>query len=142
MKIDAAFQKSYPELAKWVTDELPKVSSKAKVWKAFLKYGELKEADARKSVKAGADPTLKSANMPGANGEFKGPTHPNTVFLAEAICKRFRALLGTFCAPCAHVVSPVWLRLCRVRVVVGEINNYLIRGLDSLKPWEKQQRSA
>ncbi len=89
MKIAYAFRSKYPKLSKWVEDNLPKVKNKNKVWAAFLKYSELSESDARCAVGSGPLPILHSAVMPGANGEFRGSTEPNHIYLAEEICERF-----------------------------------------------------
>ena len=91
MKISPGFRKSYPKLAKWIETEIPKVEKKPKVWAAFLKYSELSAKSARIALKAGPAPVVFSDIMPGANGEFRGGTHPNNVYLAESICKRFES---------------------------------------------------
>lgn len=90
MIIDPRLKRLYPYLARWVTKELPKrVKAKKQVWNAFLKYSELSEAEANRAFCLGNAPTLSFDVMPRANGEFRGSTHPNTVFLAKAICDRF-----------------------------------------------------
>lgn len=89
MKISAGFQKQYPCLAKWICDNLPKVTNNAKVFKAFQKYAELSKLNATQCLTAGTDPTIDFRHMPDANGEFEGGKFANTVFLAKTICDKF-----------------------------------------------------
>jgi hypothetical protein len=89
MKVSAGFRKSYPKLTDWIEKNMPKVKSKAKVWAAFKKYAELDAKKAACALQKGHMPEVHSGIMPGANGEFRGSTFPNRVYLARAICKRF-----------------------------------------------------
>lgn len=89
MKISKGFKKKYPNLTKWIKKNIPKAKNKPKVWAAFLKYGELKPAQAKLALSFGKNPELHYAQMPGANGRFSGSKFPNRVYLAKAICDRF-----------------------------------------------------
>jgi len=89
MKIDGKLKRDYPKLAAWIELNLPKVKSKPKVWKAFLKYSELTHGQAKIALTKGHNPEIHFRIMPGANGEFRGPRFPNRVFLAKSICDKF-----------------------------------------------------
>jgi hypothetical protein len=89
MKISAGMTKSYPKIAKWICDNLPKVKTNTKVFNAFMKYSEQNTTVATQALTAGNNPTIDFRAMIGANGEFEGSTFPETVFLAKDICEKF-----------------------------------------------------
>ena len=90
MKISAGLQKDYPKLAKWICDNLPKVKNNCKVFSAFQKYSEQNKQVATQALTAGNNPMIDFRHMPGANGEFEGDAHPETVFIAKDICEKFQ----------------------------------------------------
>lgn len=90
MHVDKRVRTGYPKLASWIYENLPKVPDKPKVFKAFVKFGELTSADAKIMLTScSPTPVIDYRVMPGANGEFSGATDPNRVYLAHAICEKF-----------------------------------------------------
>lgn len=89
MKISLGLNRDYPKLAKWILENIPKVKDKPTVWAAFKLYAELSQNQALRSIQNGLPPEIDFRVMPGANGEFSGSSHPDTVFLAKAICDKF-----------------------------------------------------
>ena len=90
MKISKDMRKNYPKLSQWIETNLPKVICKKRVWNAFLKYCELSTIRAIIAITPGFfSPEIRYAIMPNANGEFRGSTQPDRIFLAKAICERF-----------------------------------------------------
>lgn len=89
MKIDPTFKSAYPKTSKWIEKNMPTVSSKPKVWKAFVKYSELKSAAATLALTPGKLPEIHFEHMPGSNGRFKGSKFPDRIFLAKEICDKF-----------------------------------------------------
>ena len=90
MLYSSKVRSSYPKLVSFVAGEMSQIPfKKPRVWRAFLKYSELSAREAMSVLTQCRQPTLDSMEMPGSNGRFKGATHPNTVFLAEAVAQRF-----------------------------------------------------
>ena len=90
MIIKADVRKKYPRLTSFIDNDVSNIKfTKPKVWKAFLKYSELTEAEAIDALMTCSNPIVDVDVMPNANGEFRGSTDPNIVFLAKAICERF-----------------------------------------------------
>ncbi len=89
MKIPSGFKRSYPKLSTWIETYMPKVKAKPRVWKAFIKYSELKQGKASLALSKGCLPELHVDVMPRSNGRFSGSRYPNRIYLAKAICERF-----------------------------------------------------
>jgi len=102
MRISPAFRTSYPTLAAWIEVNLLKIKLKPKVWKAFLRYSELKEPYATWSITPGYNPDIYAKLMPGSNGQFIGAKYPNRVFLAKSMCEKFENV--DFANPKMHML--------------------------------------
>jgi len=89
MIVSAGFIKTYPKLAMWICNELPRVNKKPKVLKAFQRYAELSDAASLLAINHGHPPEVDWRHIPTANGEFIGKKWPDTVFIAKTICDRF-----------------------------------------------------
>lgn len=89
MRVTATFRTNFPLLAAWLTTNIPRVRRNPRVFRAFCRYAELNRRSAVEALNVGSNPDICFRHMPGANGEFEGATHPNTVFLAREICLRF-----------------------------------------------------
>lgn len=72
-----------------IETNIPKVKTKTKVWRSFLKYSELNTAKALLAITPGNSPEVHFDIMPRANGKFSGSRFPNRVYLAKAICDKF-----------------------------------------------------
>lgn len=90
MIVSAGLVKTYPRLAMWICDNLPKVRDNPKVFVAFQKYASLKEKVAERAIKHGDPPVIEFRHMPTSNGEFIGSKYPDTVFISKDICDRFQ----------------------------------------------------
>ena len=88
MKVSATFRSNYPKLSKWIETNIPKVTKKPKVWKAFVKYSEL-GGKAAIAVTKGNPPEVHFSVMKGAFGIFKGATKPNIIYISKKLCDRF-----------------------------------------------------
>ena len=90
MHVAPRMSKTYPKLTEWLWENMPKVVGKKKVFDAFVKYSELSASTANSVLtKCTANPVIDFDSMPGANGEFRGSTMPNHVYLAKSICEKF-----------------------------------------------------
>jgi len=102
MRINPMFTKNYPKLSKWITENLPKVKNKPKVWNAFKKYSELKEPYVTWALTQGYNPDIEFLTMPSSNGKFSGGKFPNRVYLAKEICEKFEK--SDFSNPKMHIL--------------------------------------
>jgi len=91
MKVSSDFNDTYPKLAKWIEQNIPKVRDKQKVWSAFLKFSELSPGKAKIALNTGSSPEIHFKAMPGANGQYSGSRFANRVYLAKSVCDKFES---------------------------------------------------
>lgn len=89
MIISPSLVKTYPEIAIWICDNLPKVREKPKVFKAFQKYARLDEKVSERAIKHSTPPTIDWRYLPTANGEYN-KKYPTYVFISKTICEKYR----------------------------------------------------
>lgn len=89
MKISRSFRSAYPKLSLWIEGNVTRDKLSPKVWGAFMRYAELNSAKATLALMAGTPPEVHFETMPRSNGRFRGPSFPNRIYLAKAICDRF-----------------------------------------------------
>jgi hypothetical protein len=104
MKVSATLIKDYPDVALWITNKLPDVKKRAKVFKAFQKYGQLKEKVAERALEDGNPPIVEYRHMGAANGEYHPKKWPDTVFIAMAICEKFQKSAADAKDPRMHLL--------------------------------------
>ena len=91
MDVSMKMRTDYPNLAHDLYLILGKVPGKTKVFDAFVKYSELDRSTVRNLLtKCSVKPTIDYDTMPGANGQFRGGTDLEKVFLAKEICERYK----------------------------------------------------
>ncbi len=80
----------YPKTCKWIKENIPLLEiKKPKIWKAYLKYSQLKKADASQSLKNGWGPEILLDELWPANGKYRPEVNRNAIFIAENIFRMF-----------------------------------------------------
>ncbi|MBA8903890.1 hypothetical protein [Phyllobacterium sp. P30BS-XVII] len=95
MKLSSRMIKDYPNLSKWISENIPKTKYNTKIFKAFMRHSQLSEAAANSALTLGSLPTIDCRAMvqtpqkrkPGhmLNGQFDH-RYKNTVFIALSVC--------------------------------------------------------
>ncbi|MGO4450482.1 hypothetical protein AB4Y96_16290 [Phyllobacterium sp. TAF24] len=95
MKLSSRMIKDYPNVSKWISENIPKTKYNAKIFKAFMRHAELSEAAANSALTLGSLPTIdcrimvptrgqRAVGRP-AGGQFDH-RFKDTVFIAMSVC--------------------------------------------------------
>ena len=80
----------YSRLTEWIKNELPNIHYNETKWKAFLRYSELTENEARKALQwNNNDPLIYIKSLGGGNGLFD-PRKSHRILLAKEIAEKFQ----------------------------------------------------
>lgn len=105
MRIDHSIRLSFPRLAEWIGEEIPRCRNDRQIWTAFVRWGEFTGNEAAAAAALAhneAPPTIDAAIMEDY-GEYRGEVrrrHLNKILIGRKWCRKFnkkakdRDLLG------------------------------------------------
>lgn len=95
MEIDKTIIRNFPNLTRWIKEELPKVQYNSRIFDPFVKYAQLTEASAKKALEInGSAPVIDAAYIRNAYGAFRPRYNRNRdkVFISRKLCREFNRL--------------------------------------------------
>lgn len=96
MNISITDQKKYPNLTRYVKNQLPKVKGIPKLSNALMKNGEIKKKSLAIVLMWGTQPTIKVVPMPKNQcGEFTPNSKSNEIRLSKSLVDEFEKSGGT-----------------------------------------------
>ena len=104
MNFSSGFRNSYPKLTAWIYEAMLNVPAKPTVWKAFKKYSELSEMQARAALlTCSAKPIIDVKDMKDY-GIFDGAKDKDRVYLGKFMCDKFEGSRADAKDPRMHIL--------------------------------------
>ena len=96
MKISITDQRKYPNLTKYVKNDLPKVKNVPKIANALIKYGEIKKKSLSLVLGWGTQPTIKVVVMPKNQcGAFTPNSGSHEIRISKSLVDEFEKSGGS-----------------------------------------------
>jgi hypothetical protein len=105
MIVDNRFRQAYPNLTQFIFERLAQVPSNGRVFRAFVKWSELSSTTARSILtQCTESPIIDFKEMPTSNGRFNGSVDADRIYLAKAICDKYKGSARDRADPRMHLL--------------------------------------
>jgi hypothetical protein len=89
MRIDRSLQRSFPTLAAWIADEIPKARQQPRIWDAFLHFSQLGPEQAAAALMLDASAPTIDVDVERSYGSFRPRRNRDKIFISRRLCRQF-----------------------------------------------------